>query len=467
MKLPNRPKTPNFIQAIQWIINPLSLMEDCAKRHGDIFTLCINPTLANTVFVSNPTALQEILTGDSTEKFSAPGYKNLAFGTLFGKYSLISLSGAEHKRQRQLLTPPFHGERMRSYALVINELTKKVMEDLEIGKPFILRDVTQAISLRTIIKVVFGVYESDRAQEMEDLIGGMMNHLSSPIGAAMLYFSVLQNDLGAWSPWGKHLRFQQEIDKLLYQEIQERRQQADLSKNDILSLLISARDETGEAMSDQELRDELLTLLIAGQETTATALAWALYWIHKLPEVRENLLVEIDSLDENPDINTISKLPYLNAVCCETLRIYPVAMLTFLRKVEKPVNLCGWDLEPGTLVYGSIYLTHQREDLYPEPKKFNPERFLERQFSPYEFLPFGGGVKRCIGGTFALLEMKVALVKILSEYWLTLVDTRQVKPKRRSLVTGPASPIKMMVTGKRASSNKIFFPKQKVSATTI
>ncbi|RUT03415.1 hypothetical protein DSM106972_050540 [Dulcicalothrix desertica PCC 7102] len=144
------------------------------------------------------------------------------------------------------------------------------------------------------------------------------------------------------------------------------------------------------------------------------------------------LLIEIAQLNgANADVSTLTKLPYLNAVCCETLRIYPVGMLTFPRRVEKPVKLCGWNLEPGTLLYGSIYLTHQREDLYPEPKKFKPERFLERQFSPYEFLPFGGGVRRCIGAAFALLEMKVALVKILSEYSLLLVGNDEVELKRR------------------------------------
>jgi cytochrome P450 family 110 len=437
---------------MQWIAFPLSMMEDCAKRYGDIFTLSVSPKLTPIVFVSNPIALQEILTGDSTKQFSAPGNLNSLFASILGNYSVISVSGTQHQRQRQLLTPPFHGDRMRSYTQVINDITEVVMGGLEINKPFSVRDITQAITLRTIIKAVFGVYEGDRAEKMEVLLGVMMDRLSSPVSVAMLYIPALQKDWGAWSPWGKYLRYQQEINKLIYQEIQERREKPDSSRTDILSLLVSAKDEAGESMSDQELRDELLTLLTAGQETTATALAWALYWIHKLPTVREKLLCELDNLDANPDANALHKLTYLNAVCCETLRIYPVGMLTFPRVVETPVRLCGWDLEPGTLLYGNIYLTHQREDLYPEPKKFDPERFLEKQFSPYEYLPFGGGVRRCIGAAFALFEMKIALVKILSEYSLALTDNSEVKPKRRGLVTAPASPIKMVVTGKRVSS---------------
>lgn len=452
IELPNSSKIPTVIQAIQWITSPLPMMERYAKRYGDIFTLCVSPKRTPIVFISNPQALQEILTGDSTKQFSAPGETNVIFATLLGEYSLMSLGGMQHQRQRQLLTPPFHGERMLAYTEVINNFTEEVMDGLEVGKPFSVRDITQAITLRTIMKAVFGFDEGSRAHGLEVFMNAISNQLTSPAGVAMLYFPALRKDWGALSPWGKYLRCRQETEKLLYQEIQQRRKQADASKTDILSLLISARDEAGEPMTDKELRDELMTLLVAGQETTATALAWALYWIHKLPVVREKLLLEIDGLGANPDVTTLTKLPYLNAVCCETLRIYPVAMLTLPRKVEKPVKLCGWNLEPGTLLYGSIYLIHQREDLYPEPKKFKPERFLERQFSPYEFLPFGGGVRRCIGAAFALFEMKVALVKILSEYSLSLVDNSDVKPKRRGLVTAPASPINMVITSKRVKS---------------
>jgi cytochrome P450 family 110 len=458
MALPNPVKIPTFVQIVRWFVSPLSLLEECAKNYGDIFTLCISPQLTPVVIVSHPIALQQILTGDSSGNFTAPGYQNSTFGCLFGPSSLIAIDSTEHQRQRQLLTPAFHGDRMRSYAGDIDDITEAIIRSLETGKSFSIRDVTQAITLRTIVKLVFGFYEGESAKQMENLLNQMLNNISSPGGAAMLYLGFLQKDWGNWSPWGKHIKLQQEIDNLLYSEIQERRKQADTSRTDILSLMMSARGEGGESMSDQELRDELLTLLIAGQETTATALAWALYWIHKLPAVREKLLAEIDSLYEdfpdNPDINAINKLPYLNAVCCETLRIYPVGMQTFIRRVEKPLQISGYDLQPGTLLYGNIYLTHQRQDLYPEPKKFRPERFLEKQFSPYEFLPFGGGVRRCIGAAFALFEMKVVLVKILSAYSLNLVDNMEVKPKRRGLVTAPASPINMLITGRRNSSNR-------------
>ncbi len=448
MKLPPGPKTPAILQMIEWIARPMQFMEDCANRYGDIFSARVATGLIPVVFVSNPQALQEILTGD-TKEFEAPGESNKIFEPLLGKQSMISLSGASHRRQRQLMMPPFHGERMRTYGETIGNVTEQVMNQWEKGKPFCVRTSTQAITLRVMMKAVFGLNEDTRGKQIEHLLVGMMEQMSSPFSAAMLYFPALQRDLGALTPWGNFLRRRQQTDNLLYEEMQQRRAHPDPNRTDILSLLMAARDEAGEAMTDEELRDELMTLLLAGHETTATAIAWALYWIHKLPSVREKLLQELDSLADNPDPGAIFKLPYLNAVCSETLRIYPVGMLTFPRVPKVPVTLGGYDIAPGTILMGSIYLTHQREDIYPEPKQFKPERFLERQYSPYEYLPFGGGARRCIGYAFALFEMKVALAKILSRYELELADNREVKPTRRGLVSAPNRSIQMLVKGER------------------
>jgi unspecific monooxygenase len=208
-------------------------------------------------------------------------------------------------------------------------------------------------------------------------------------------------------------------------------------------------------MTDVELRDELITLLFAGHETTATSLAWALYWIHHTPEVREKLLQELDSLGEKADPNTIFRLPYLNAVCSETLRLYPVAMLTLTRLVKSPLEIKGYQFEPGTLVIPSIYLTHHREDLYPNAKQFKPERFLERQFAPYEYLPFGGGNRRCIGMAFALFEMKLVLATVLSQWQMELADSKPVQPVRKGLLLGPAQGVRMVATGRRAQNKSV------------
>lgn len=454
MKQPNGPQTPPLLQMFQWIAQPMQFMEACAKDYGDIFTARVGSGFVPVVFVSNPQALQEILTGD-TKQFEASDDSNKILEPLLGKQSVITLSGDRHRRQRQLMMPPFHGERMRTYGQVISDITEQVANQWEINQPFCVRTSTQAITLRVMMKTVFGLNEGPRGEQIEHLLVAMMEEMSSPFSAAMLYFPSLQRDLGPLTPWGNFLRRKQQTDNLLYQEMQQRRAQPDPNRTDILSLLMSARDEAGQPMTDEELRDELMTLLVAGHETTATAIAWALYWIHKLPSVREKLLAELDSLDNNSDPGEIFKLPYLNAVCSETLRIYPVGMLTFPRLPKVPVTLGGYDIEPGTILMGSIYLTHQREDVYPEHQQFKPERFLERQFSPYEYLPFGGGARRCIGYAFALFEMKVALATILSRYELELADNREVKPTRRGLVSAPNRSIQMVVKGERKVKSRV------------
>lgn len=202
-------------------------------------------------------------------------------------------------------------------------------------------------------------------------------------------------------------------------------------------------------MTDEELRDELITLLIVGHETTASALSWALYWIHYLPEVHDRLLNELGSVVEQADSIAITKLPYLNAVCQETLRIYPIAMTGFARTVKLPIQLMDYDFAPGTKLIPCIYLTHQREELYRQPKQFRPERFLERQFSPYEYLPFGGGNRRCIGIAFAQFEMKLVMATIVSCFQLALADSPPVRPVRRGLGLAPPKGMCMVVTNQR------------------
>ncbi|MDD1435505.1 cytochrome P450, partial [Dolichospermum sp. ST_sed10] len=209
-------------------------------------------------------------------------------------------------------------------------------------------------------------------------------------------------------------------------------------------------------ITDDELRDELMTLLVAGHETTATSLTWALYWIHHLPQVREKLLQELDNLGQQPDANEIFKLPYLNAVCSETLRMYPVAMLALNRLVKSPLEVMGYNLEPGNLVVPCIYLTHHREDLYPDSKQFKPERFLERQFSTSEFLPFGGGNRRCIGMALALFEMKLVLATVLSQWQMELADTEPVQPARKGALLGPGGGVKMVIRGRREQQQRVF-----------
>jgi unspecific monooxygenase len=293
------------------------------------------------------------------------------------------------------------------------------------------------------------LYEGKRYDQIAKLVRSMLNRFNSPVNSIFLFSPFLQKDLGPWSPWGRFLRDRQQLDDLIYQEINERRQNPDPNRIDILSLLLDARDENGKGISDGQLHDELMLLLFAGHDTTALGMSWALYWIHRDPQVKAKLLEELDNSADFNDPMSIYKLPYLTAVCKEALRIHSVAMLTFPREVVKPVELLGYKLEPGTIVMGCLYLTHQREDLYPDAKKFKPERFLERQYSPYEFIPFGGGARRCIGEALAQYEMKLALATILSNYQLTLANNRVIKPSRRGVVLSPKGGVKMIFQGKR------------------
>ncbi|MBD2627291.1 cytochrome P450 [Trichormus variabilis] len=446
MQLPGESQTSRFMQRLQWVFNPLQLMETSAKTHGDFFTLRLT-TEQPIVFISNPQAIQEIFT-TPPEYFDA-GRGNKLIKPLVGENSLLLLDGAPHQRQRRLLTPPFHGERMKAYGQIITDMTKQVISNWQIGEPFSVRDSMQEISLRVILQAVFGLSEGERLTRLQKLTASLLDLSGSPLRSAVTFFPALQVNLGAWSPWGIFLRRRAEIHQLLYAEIQERRDNFDASRSDILSLMMSARDENGEAMTDVELRDELMTLLFAGHETTASALTWALYWIHHLSKVRETLLTELNSLGKNADFNEIFRLPYLTAVCQETLRFYPIAMITLPRMVKTPTKIMGHEFEPGVLLTPCIYLTHRRPDLYPEPDQFKPERFLERQYSQYEYIPFGGGNRTCIGMAFAMFEMKLVLATVMSHLDLTLVDNIAVKPIRRGVTLAPSGGKWLVSTGKR------------------
>ncbi|MGK7875429.1 MAG: cytochrome P450 [Xenococcaceae cyanobacterium] len=416
MKLPPGPRTPRFLRTIKLIARPLDYLETYAKRYGDFFR--VGPDQSPVIYFSHPKAIQEIFTAEFDLFETGRGSGVLRF--LLGEHSLVLLDGDRHQRQRRLLMHPFHGSRMRTYSQLICDITKQVSSQWKIGEPFLVRASIQEITLRVILQAVFGLHAGERSQQLRQLLSSLLNSIGSPASAILIFFRSLQQDWGPWSPWGRFVRQKQQIDRLIYDEMRERRSQGNLSGNDILTLLMSARDEVGQPMTEQELRDELMTLLIAGHETTASALTWALYWIHHLPEVHDKLRDELETLGDDAEPSEIARLPYLTAVCQETLRIYPITLTASMRILKAPLELMGYQFEPGTVLLPCIYLTHQREELYPEPKRFKPERFLERQFSPYEYLPFGGGHRHCIGMALAQLEMKLVLATILSRWQLAL-----------------------------------------------
>ncbi len=394
------------------------------------------------IVTSHPQAIQHILTNDR-KQFAALSSEIIR--PLLGSESMFTIVGKQHRRRRQLVMPAFHGERLSVYGELIQRLTQKVFQRLVPGEIFSARKVTQQISLQVIFEVVFGLYQGERATQIRELLTVTTNQFSSPAISAMLFFPQLQKDWGSWSPWGKFLRIKAELQELIYVELKARRQNPDPNRKDILSLLMAARDESGEAMRDRELHDELITLLWAGHETAATAMAWSLYWIHRKPAVREKLLKELNSLGNAPDAIAIAKLPYLTAVCQETLRRSPIVMFTFPRMAQEPLECLGYQFSAGTIFLCSPYLTLQREELYPAPEEFRPERFLEKQYSPYEFMPFGNGSRRCVGDALAQYEMKLVLATILQEHQLELADTKPERARRSGPILAPERGVKMRI----------------------
>lgn len=446
MKSPNGPQSSPFIQLINWIFRPLDFLEECARDHGDTFNLNLMGFPPFTV-VSDPQGIQEIFSVDA-QKFDV-GRTNELLSSLLGDNSLMLLDAKRHRRQRKLMMPLVHGEQVKSYAQTISQIAETVASQWHIGQTFSVQKAMQEITLETILHVVFGLSEGERYQAIKPSLIELLDLTGSPLKASVIFLPLLQQDLGEWSPWGKVVRRKRRIYELLQAEIDWRRSNAEQLGKDVLSLMLSARDERGEPLSDIELKDQMMTLLVAGHETTTTALAWAFYWIHKLPEVKQKLLEELDNFQDDSDPLAISRLPYLTAVCQETLRIYPVAFIASLRIAKSPIEIMGYQFAAETMLAPNIYLTHHRPDLYPEPKQFKPERFLERQYSPYEFLPFGGGNRRCIGYALALLEMKLVLAKILTTWELDLLSDRPVVPRRRGVTVAPHNGVPLVVKGKR------------------
>ncbi|WP_416675701.1 cytochrome P450 [Egbenema bharatensis] len=444
-QLPNSISRPAWRQLIEWIADPIEFQSRYRRMYGDVFTVRLG-RLGSFVLIGSPQVIQEIFHQDA--KFMV-GRGNALAGPLLGQNSLLLMDGDRHRRERKLLMPSFHGERLQTYANQIGQITEQVASQWQIGQPFVARTTMQQISLEVILQIVFGLSEGERYHQLKSLLVDWTNMTDSPLRSSMLFFPVLQRDLGTWTPWGRMKQRQRQIHDLLQAEIVERKAKGQAEKTDILSLMMAARDEQGQAMTDAELRDELLTLLFAGHETSATTLAWAFYQIHNQPEVLAKLLQELDSLGELPPIK-IAQLPYLTAVCQETLRMYPVIPAIFPRITQSPMKIAAYQFDAETVLLPSIYLVHYREDLYPDAHQFQPERFLTRQYSPSEYLPFGGGNRRCLGYALAQLEIKLVLATILSRYQLALAENQTVKLQRRGFTLAPSGGVRMVVQAKRS-----------------
>ncbi len=415
--LPAGPRLPPMAQTLIWALAPTWLLDNCSRRFGDTFTLTFGPSGRKLVLLSDPEAVKTVFTAPPDVAPSAAEDSPIA--PIMGAHSVITLVGPEHMRQRKLLLPPFHGERMREYEQAIVEATRRSMAGWPLGTPMRLDERTRSITLEVIMRAVFGVRD-EGMERLRAAIGGLLASVNTR--ALVLYALRRPNRERPGGAIGAAL---ERLDATIYAEIARRRRQADLAeRTDILSLLLLARDEDGEAMTDAELRDELVTLLLAGHETTATAVAWAVERLVRHPDKLARLLAEIDAGESDE---------YMQAVVSETLRVRPVVPLV-VRLLREPLRVGGRVLPAGTRVVPAIYLTNRNPRVYEAPGEFRPERFLERadarDIDPYSWIPFGGGIRRCIGASFATFEMKLILRTALADLEPSL-PTRTRRPLRR------------------------------------
>jgi len=420
--LPPGPRLPRWFQTAGFLLAPVTWIEACRRRYGDVvtFSSLFDPGF---VMVFDPELVKQVFRG-SPEQLRA-GEANAVLGPVVGERSVLLLDGAEHLRHRKLLLPSFHGRRLRAYETVMREAADRAIDSWPVGRRFALLPSMQSLTLEVIARAVFGVDEGSRQRELTRRIRAMIDPVATRFGLVMLILSG-----GRRASRQEHFEERRRrVDEMIYEEIARRRDAPDLEeREDVLSMLLLARDEDGQPMTDLELRDELVTLLVAGHETTATALAWAFELLMRNPAVLERARAAAAAGDDH----------YLEAIVKETLRIRPVISGVGRVVRTRPYEVGGYLIQPGTEINPSIAAIHRRADSYPQVKSFRPERFLESDPPDnYSWIPFGGGTRRCLGASFASFEMRVVLARVLERTSLRPVGRRPERGVRRGITFVP------------------------------
>ncbi|MGO9249446.1 MAG: cytochrome P450 [Solirubrobacteraceae bacterium] len=426
--LPPGPRMSRALQSVIWYRRAQWLMDQCQARFGDMFTLKI-ANEGTWVITSDPDTIKQVFTGDP--RLLHAGEANRILLPVLGPDSVLLLDDAPHLRQRKLMLGAFHGERMQRYGALMADVAAREIERWPLNQPYPLRPRMQAMTLEIVLRAVFGVSDGPRMDELRRELRRLLDTVTDPLkGIAML---TLGPDRITRVP-----AFRRELERInapIYAEIADRRTATDLAeRDDIMSLLLQATHEDGSPMSDSELRDELLTLLVAGHETTANALSWAVERLCRHPERMERLTEEARAGDDDT---------YLKAVVQETLRLRPVISIV-LRTLQEPMELGGRLLPAGVSIVPSIHLVHRRADIYPEPNEFRPERFIESEGGkdwmparPYTWIPFGGGIRRCLGAAFAQFEMEVVLRELVLRRTLAPARPESERNYRRAITETP------------------------------
>jgi cytochrome P450 len=416
--LPPGPRSPRSVQTLAWWTRSIPLFERCRARYGKRFTLHLLQTPPG-VHLSDPDEIKEVFTAPADVLHPGEGARILE--PVVGANSVILLDEGAHLSQRKLMLPAFHGERMAALTGLLEEVTEREVASWPLDTPVELHPRLQALTLEVILRAVFGLDPGSRLESLRDAFGFILEFGNHP--ASM--FPLLQRG----ERWKEYVRSRAAIDALLFELIDERR--ADPSaeeRDDVLAMLLAARHEDGSQMCEQELRDELMTLLVAGHETTASELAWAFERLARAPDALASLLDEVDS-DSGDD--------YLTATIHETLRHRPVIPNAAPRLTKRPVTIGGFDYPEGVVLMANAYLVHHDPEIYPDPYAFRPERFLGEKPGTYTWIPFGGGRRRCLGASFALLEMKVVLRAVLSRAQPAAAPDVTEGSRRRSITLSP------------------------------
>jgi cytochrome P450 family 110 len=436
IRLPPGP-SGSWLPTLQLIRNPRAALEKWSVEYGDPFLLT---ALNGPVVVTGREDLIRTIHGQDPAI-----YAPFATGTivpLMGNGSMLILEGDAHKRERRLVMPMFHGDRMKAYGASMQECAIQQFDVHRLRGPIITLDLMTDISLEVIVRTIFGGNDREMAMRLMDASRKVVAS-SSPL----LFFSRKTHlpFLGL-SPWDRWVRAKKDLFRLL-DEVIGKRQQSKTPSDDILSLLCEATYEDGQSITREHIYSELLTFLFAGHETTALSLTWAIYHLHKVDGPLSRLRQELDSLaDDSP--TSLATAAYLKATIQETLRIHPIVTET-LRKLKAPLELGEFVLPVGMAVAPATVLAHHNPATYPDPELFRPERFIERSYSPFEYMPFGGGHRRCIGAAFASYEMAIVLGTILKRFELELIDSKPVVPKRRNVTIGPSTGVPIRVVANR------------------
>jgi cytochrome P450 family 110 len=417
---------------------PIAMLEACRRRYGDTFTLRF-PGFDPLVILSDPAAIKQIFTGDADELRA--GEANIVLAPFVGTDSLLLADGARHRRKRRLLMPPFHGERMQLYGELMRTIADRAIDAWPVGRPFPLHAETQRITLDVILHAVFGF----EGAQMEALRARLVEGATVVTEHPSLMLKWLQRDLGPLTAWRRVERLRDETDAILFAEFARRRAEARTDRTDVLSLLMTARDEEDRPMSDGELRDEMITLLLAGHETTATTLAWVIQYVLAHPAVLARLHAEVAERDGAGSTGAAAvDLPYLDATIKETQRLMPIIPMVG-RRLRTAMRIGDLDLPAGVVAAPCAYLTHRRADIWEEPDAFRPERFLGTRPTPYEFFPFGGGARACLGAAFASFEMRIVLARILARVELHAAPGYRVRVVRRGITFAPSEGMPVVI----------------------